>query len=408
MGSERSRTVVVGAGQAGAWAVIALRETDPAREIVMIGDEAHLPYERPPVSKGILAGESGIEKALIRPDTWFVDNRIDLRLGQRVAGIDRAAARIELAGGERIAYDSLILATGARPRRLTVPGADDSRVHVIRTVDDSLALRVELQPERHLAVVGAGFIGLEAASVARKRGLAVTVVDVAAAALSRVVAPEVGAAMARRHEREGVAFRFGARLTGIEPGASGLRLHFAEGPPLDADVVVAGIGAVPNTELAAAAGLVVDDGIVVDAFGQTSDSAISAAGDVTRHFNPILGRSIRLESWQNAQNQAIAVGRIVGGRREPYAEVPWFWTHQYDFNLQIAGAPLGWDRVIFRGGPDEPKFTALYLAEGRVVAGNTLNNPRDMRAVKALIAGGTVVDPTALADPAVPLQSLCR
>jgi NADPH-dependent 2,4-dienoyl-CoA reductase/sulfur reductase-like enzyme len=401
------RIVIVGAGHSGGRAAEALRAAGFSGSILMLGAERYPPYERPPLSKELLAGSIEIEKTFVRPLAWYRENEITLRLSVSVTGLDTGARRV-LIDGAGEAYDRLLLATGARPRRLRVPGGDSGRVHYIRDIADCLALRERLRPEARVAIIGAGFIGLEVAAVARTRGCAVKVIEMATQPLGRVVAPEIGAWFARLHRDRGVEVRTEAAIDAIEDTGSALRLRLAGGDAIEADLAVAGIGATPNTELAEAAGLAVQDGILVDAFGRSSDPAIFAAGDVTRHFNPILGRHIRLEAWQNAQNQAIAVAKVMAGGNEPFAEVPWFWTDQYDVNLQVAGAPERWDRLVWRGEPTARAFTLFYLEGGRVVAANTVNNARDMRFARMLIQSGKPVDAESLADPAVKLQDLAR
>jgi len=402
------RIVIVGAGHSGGRAAEALRGAGFVGPILMLGAEPYPPYERPPLSKELLAGSIGIEKTYVRPLSWYRENGVTLRLGCTVSGLDLGARRVRIEGGGDEAFDRLLLATGARARRLRTSGGENKRIYYIREIADCLALRERLRPETRVAIIGAGFIGLEVASVARMAGCAVAVIELAAQPLARVVAPEIGNWYARLHESRGVELRTGTSVQAIEDAGTALRLKLGDGETVEADLAVAGVGAIPNTELAAAAGLAVEDGIVVDAFGRTADPEVFAAGDVTRHFNPILGRHIRLEAWQNAQNQAIAVAKIMAGGSEPFAEVPWFWTDQYDVNLQIAGAPERWERLVWRGDPGERAFTLFYLAGSRVVAANTVNNARDMRFARMLIHSGKSVDSAALGDPAVKLQDLAR
>jgi len=400
--------VIVGAGHAGGRAAEALRAAGYKGPVTLIGEERHPPYERPPLSKELLAGIMPIEKIYLRPQETYAELGIELRLGARVAEIERREQRLRLAESGDIPYDALLLTTGARARRLPIPGGDGPRVLYLRDVEDALRLRASLQPGLHLAVIGAGFIGLEVAATARKRGVAVTVLELAPHVLARVVPPEIGDFVAALHRRNGVDLRTGVAVTAIEEAGDKVALRLQSGETVGADIVAIGVGAVPNCELAAAAGLAVDDGVVVDEFGRSSDPAVFAAGDVTRHFNPLLGRSIRLEAWQNAQNQGIAVANVMAGSAEPFAEVPWFWTDQYDMNLQTAGAPAAWDRLIWRGAPGDPGFTVFYLADGKPVAATTVNNARDMRFARMLIARGKPVDAAALGDKAVKLQDLAR
>lgn len=399
--------VIIGAGHAGGRAAEALRAAGHAGPITILGNEGHPPYERPPLSKDLLGGIIEVGKTYIRPPGWYEEADIVLRMNSPVTHIDRVAQQVRLADGSAIAYDSMLIATGARPRRLAIPGADGPRVFYLRDIRDSLALRQQLHPGARVAVIGAGFIGLEIAAVARKQGAQVTVLEQAPHVLARVAAPQIGEYLVALHRSKGVDIRTGIAVTRIEDTGSELRLHTADGAIFPADIVTVGIGSVPNAELAAAAGLAVRDGIVVDEFGRTSDPAIRAAGDVTQHFNPLLKRHLRLESWKNAQNQAIAVAGAMAGSATPYAEIPWFWTDQYDVNLQMAGAPLKWDQLVWRGNPAGPSFTLFQLDAGIPVAAVTINNGRDMRFAIELIALGRAVDPAVLADKSAKLQDLC-
>lgn len=400
--------VIAGAGHAGGRAAEALRAAGHQGPITLIGDETYPPYERPPLSKELLAGAGTVEKTFLRPLAWYGDAKIDLRLGAAVVAIDPQAQRLRLGDGSSLAYDALLLTTGARARRLPIPGGDGPRVFYLRDIDDALALRERLVPDVRLAVIGAGFIGLEVAATARKRGAVVSVLELAPQVLARVLPTEIASYVAALHERNGVTIHNGVGVTAIVDRGNDVVIETASGERIEADLVAIGIGAMPNIELAAAAGLAVKDGIEVDQFGHTSDGAIFAAGDVTRHFNPLVGRAIRLEAWQNAQNQAIAVAKVMAGGGEPFAEVPWFWTDQFDMNLQMAGAPGAWDRLVWRGEPAERAFTVFHLADGKPVAATTVNNIRDMRFARMLIARGQPVDPAALADKSVKLQDLCR
>jgi 3-phenylpropionate/trans-cinnamate dioxygenase ferredoxin reductase subunit len=400
--------LIVGAGHAGGVAAAALRQAGFTGAITLIGSEPHPPHERPPLSKELLAGAIPIEKTYLQPLAFYADNGIAFRPAETAVAIDRQARRVELKSGDSLSYDMLLLTTGARARRLTLPGADHPRVVYLRDIADSLALRQLLATGPRVVVIGAGFIGLEAAAVARKRGSAVTIIEIQPEPLQRVCPPAIGRFMADLHRRNGVELRTGTALTAIEPDGDALALRTADGNAIAADVVLAGIGAQPNTELARTAGLAVDDGIVTDEFGRTSDPQIFAAGDVTRHFNPLLGRRLRLEAWANAQNQAIAVAKVMAGGAAPYAEVPWFWTDQYDVNLQIAGAPERWDALVWRGGIGDKAFTVFGLDGGRPIAAITMNNGRDMRFARELIARRRIIDPTRLADTKVKLQDLAR
>jgi 3-phenylpropionate/trans-cinnamate dioxygenase ferredoxin reductase component len=405
---SQTHIVIVGAGHAGGRAAEALRAAGHKGAITLLGAESHPPYERPPLSKELLAGAVAVEKTYLRPLEWYAEAGIALRLGATVSAIDARAQRVGLADGTMLPYDALLLTTGARARRLPIPGGDGKRVLYLRDIADSLALREILVPGVRLAVIGAGFIGLEVAATACKRGAAVTVLELAPQALARVAPPEIADHVVALHRRHGVDIRLGVAVSAIEDTGREAILLTAAGERVAADYVAVGIGAIPNSELAAAAGLAVADGVTVDEFGRTSDPAIFAAGDVTRHLNPLVGRAIRLEAWQNAQNQAIAVAKVMAGGSEPFAEVPWLWTDQFDMNLQMAGAPGPWDRLVWRGDPAERAFTVFHLHEGKPVIATTVNNVRDMRFARMIIAAGKAIDPALLGDKTVKLQDLAR
>lgn len=400
--------VILGAGQAGGWVAATLADRAPGLPVILLGDEGVAPYERPPLSKGILAGKAAPDSAALRAPGYWAAAGVDLRTQARVTAIDRAARRVTLADGGTLAYGTLVIATGCAARPLPAPVEAGAPVFALRTLDDALALKVRLMPGAHVVAVGAGFIGLEVAATAVGLGCTVTVVEKAPQALGRVLDGGVAAALVDLHRARGVALRFGVGVAAVQGGAQGARVVLEDGGTLAADVVVAGVGAAPRTGLAQAAGLACDDGILTDAFGRSSDPHIWAAGDVTRQENPLIGRALRLESWQNAQAQGIAVGRALAGDPAPLAEVPWFWTDQHDVNLQMAGAPLRRDRVIWRGSPAEGKFSVLYLDGARVVAGNTWNAARDMRPIRQLIASGADVSAAGLDDMGQSLTAICR
>jgi 3-phenylpropionate/trans-cinnamate dioxygenase ferredoxin reductase component len=400
--------VIVGAGHAGGRAAEALRAAGHTGRVTLVGSEKHPPYERPPLSKELLAGAIEHAKTYLNPETFYTEKNIALRLGTMVGAIDRKGQRIELHDGDTIPYDALLLTTGARARRLPLPGGDGERVFYLRDIDDSLALRARLTDGTRLAVIGAGFIGLEVAATARKRGAQVTVLELAPYPLARVAAPEIGQYLAALHRAKGVDLQTGVKVIAIEDTGKELRILLDGGKPVLADYAAIGIGAQPNVELAQAADIETRDGVIVDAFGRSSDPAVFAAGDVTRHLNPLLGRHVRLEAWQNAQNQGIAIAKIMAGGEQAFSEVPWFWTDQYETNLQMAGAPDKWDRVIFRGEPTDPGFTLFQLLDRKVVAAVTVNNARDMRFGRMLIQNGKIVDPALLGDKSTKLQDLVR
>jgi NADPH-dependent 2,4-dienoyl-CoA reductase/sulfur reductase-like enzyme len=398
--------VVVGAGQAGGRAIEALRQNGFAGAITLIGDEPHLPYERPPISKELLH-DAAAAIAWVRDAAWYSEANITTHLNRRATAIDRAAHTITLDDGSKIPYDALILATGARPRPLPIPGADHPACLFVRTLEDSQKLIPSLHPGKRIVIIGAGFIGLEVAAAARDRGADATILEVGPMVMARGVTPELSAHYAALHTSQGVTLRLNSSATSIEPAGDQAIVHTAAGP-LTADAVVIGIGVIPNTELAESAGLACDNGILVDQFGRTSDPAIYAAGDVTRHPNAIFDQNIRLESWQNAQNQAIAVARNILGAEKPYAEVPWFWSDQFGHNLQIAGLPAPDDTIIARGDLGKGPALRFHLRNNRLTAALAIDAPRDLRFAKELIALKAEPSPESLADPAVKLQDLLK
>ena len=374
--------------------------------IVLIGEEAWLPYQRPPLSKKFLAGEMPAERLYVKPADFYAAPDIDVRLETRVAAIDRDQRSVVTAAGEQIAYDTLVLATGSRVRRLDVPGSDLAGVHHLRGIDDVSRIRADLDSARQIVIIGAGYIGLEVAAVTRQLGHDVSVVEMADRVMSRVVSPVISDFYAAEHEAHGVNLLLSAAVEAIEGNArvNAVRTNCSQSIP--ADLVIAGVGIVPNTELAAAAGLDVDNGIVVDSRCRTADSTIYAVGDCTSHPNSIYGRRIRLESVHNALEQAKTAAANICGEDVEYSQVPWFWSDQYDLKLQIAGLSQGYDEVVVRGEPASRSFSCLYLRDGVLIACDAINAPRDFIQSKALIAARSCIAPERLADASAPLKDL--
>jgi 3-phenylpropionate/trans-cinnamate dioxygenase ferredoxin reductase subunit len=402
-----NQIVIVGAGLAGAKTAEALRGQGFAGRITLVGNEAHRPYDRPPLSKEYLAGKSDRDAVFVHQPGWYADNDIDLRLGFEVTGIDRRARQVRLAGSEAIGYDRLLLATGSSPRRLPLPGADAAGVHHLRRLEDSEALQNVIRQSERLVVIGAGWIGLEVAATARTAGLDVTVVEAAPLPLLRVLGPEVAAVFARLHRDHGVDLRFQAQVSEITHSAGqvdGVRL--GDGSHLPADAVLVAIGVEPNIGLAVDAGLDVHNGIVVDDALHTNDAHILAAGDVANAFHPLLGRHIRVEHWANALNQGPAAARTMLGGTDPYDTLPYFYSDQYDVGMEYAGHARTWDRVVFRGDPATREFIAFWIVEDRVVAGMNVNVWDVIDDIQGLIRARVAVDDRRLADPDVPIASL--
>lgn len=393
---------IVGAGHAAGQAAVSLRQYGHTGPIVLIGEEPYLPYQRPPLSKKFLAGELELERLYVKPPQFYADKDVELRLGARVASIEVGARRLRLADGGHVAWDRLLLTLGSRVREMRVPGVDLAGVHYLRTIDDVHAIQPGFVAGRKLVVVGGGYIGLEVAAIARTHGLEVTVVEMAERLLARVVCPEVSAYYQALHEAAGVRLLLNTSVDGF--AGNGLVNQVVTGAgELEADLVIIGIGIVPVTDIAEAAGLACDDGICVDAHARSSQADIFAAGDCTRHPNAILGRQLRLESVHNALEQARTAAASLCGEDKPYDQVPWFWSDQYDTKLQIAGLSADYDQVILRGDPATGSFSACYLREGRLQAVDAINSPRDFMQAKKLLAELPVMDPTRLADPDVPL-----
>lgn len=396
--------VIVGAGQAGGWAAQTLRSEGFAGRLVLIGDEAHPPYERPPLSKAVLAGEAAPASTWLHKPEAFEALRMEWWVDTRVARIDRAAKCLEMSDGEMLSYDKLILCTGGKARALAVPGADTTPSHTLRTIGDALSLAPELRPGRSIVVVGGGWIGLEVAATARLKGADVTVVEAQGRLCERTVPPEISEHLHGLHGAHGTRVMLGARIAGIAPGADGQAVvTLADGSTLTCHAIVAGVGLVPNDELARDAGLACDGGVIVDQGCRTSDPDIFAAGDVAVTPNPWAGRRLRLESWQNAQDQGIAAARAALGLPVDYAPLPWFWSDQYGMNLQIYGIPLPSHRMVARGTPGEDSFLLCYLDGDVVQAAAGANAARDLRIARRLIEQRRRVDPTRLADPNVPM-----
>jgi anthranilate 1,2-dioxygenase ferredoxin reductase component len=401
------RLVIIGAGPAGMRAAEVLRQKAPAASITLIGDEAHPPYDRPPLSKAFLTDDLPAEKLYLKPQSFYAEERIRLVLGTPATAIDRARKQVVLQSGERIAYDKLLIATGCGSRKL--PSAlEGAPVHYLRSYADAEAIRAALKPGLELVLIGGGFIGLELAASATKRGARVTVLEMAPRLMSRGVPAMVSDFVRVLHESHGVEFELAARLERVARGADGRLLVETARQAYPADMVAAGIGARPNTELAEAAGLAIEDGIRVDAQGRSSDPDIFAAGDVTRHLNPILGRAIRVESWQVALNHAAAVAASMLGESAPYAELPWLWSDQYDCNIQVLGIFEPTLEPILRGDP-AAAFTLLGLdGDGRIAAAITLNNGRDMAVLRRLLALRAKLPRDRLADPTQKLADLLK
>jgi 3-phenylpropionate/trans-cinnamate dioxygenase ferredoxin reductase component len=398
--------VILGASLAGGSAAVRLREEGFDGRLVLIGAENHYPYERPPLSKAFLRGETPFEEALVRPVEWYRENHVELRLGTRAMALDPKERTVTIEGGDVLGYDRCLIATGARNRRPPIPGLEMAGVHQLRTAHDADAIREEIAPGRRAVVVGMGFIGSEVAASLRQRGVEVTTIDGGTVPLGRLLGEEIGGVLAEVHREHGVALHFGQLVAAFEGDARVRRVVTKDGLSLDCDFAVVGMGVQPNTELAEAAGLQVDNGIVVDELCRAGEEGIFAAGDVANHFHPVFGVHIRTEHWNNAIHQGEAAAINMLGGTDPYVELPWFWSDQYEHNLQYAGFHVEWDDLVIRGRTEDRRFVAFYLKEGRVQSVLAMNQGDAVDEARGLIMSRAPLSRDALADPAVELRTL--
>jgi 3-phenylpropionate/trans-cinnamate dioxygenase ferredoxin reductase subunit len=409
--------VIVGGGLAGAKAAETLRAEGFDGEVVLLGEEPELPYERPPLSKDILLGKAGREKAYVHPAEWYPEHNVDLRTSATVNAIDPASHTLNYQEarpdggyhGALMGYDKLLLATGARARRIDIPGADLQGIFYLRTLPESETLKAAFTPDARIVIVGAGWIGLEAAAAARLAGSQVTVVEPQPGALYGALGLELGGKFADLHRSHGVEFRFGDSAAQFR-GQGGVvtAVVTKSGAELAADAVIVGIGAVPNVELAAAAGLDVDNGVVTDAALRTSAKDIFACGDVASSFHPLLGRHLRMDHWSNALNGGKAAARSLLGQDVEYNRVPYFYSDQYDLGMECNGLPLpgSYDQVVYRGDSDSLEFIAFWLKESRLVAGMNVNIWDVTDDIQALVRSGKPLDAARLADGSIPLAEV--
>ena len=398
--------VIAGASLAGAKAAETLRAEGFDGRLVLLGSEHERPYERPPLSKDYLRGEIERKQVYVHDEGFYAEHEIELRLGRTAVGLDTSTAELALDDGERLRYDRLLLTTGAEPRRLSIPGAELDGVLYLRDVGDSDALRERLDRGGSVVVIGAGWIGAEVAASARQRGLEVTVLDPVAVPLERVLGAEVGAIYRDIHADHGVRMLLGTGVAAFEGSTAVERVRTSDGRVLECDFVVVGVGAQPRAELAARAGLDVDDGILVDEHLQTSVPGVYAAGDVARAHHPLYAQSIRVEHWANALHQGPVAARNMLGRPERYDRVPYFFSDQYDVGMEYAGFAPSWDRVVFRGDPASREFIAFWLVGDRVVAGMNVGVWDVTDAIQRLIRDRVAVDDGRLADAGVALDEL--
>ena len=406
--SDDRTFVIIGASQAGGWVAQTLRNEGFEGNVILLGEEPYLPYERPPLSKAALLGEVTVESTYFWQADALEEAKIDVRLNTRVTAIDRAAKEVVTENGDRIAYDKLAITTGARVRKLPIEGTDLPGVFYLRTMEDTLAIRDAVQEGATAMIVGGGWIGLECAATLTKLGCKSIVVEAADRLCGRAVTPEISDWMLKFHTGNNVDVRLSTGIEKFEGNGKLERAILPGGDTIDCTIAVVGIGVIPNVELAEEAGLDIDNGIVVDECARTSDPDIVAAGDVTNHPNDLLGRRIRLESYENAQNQGITAGKAMLDNAEPYSEIPWFWSDQFDANLQMIGLPQDWDETATRGDVDSNEFITFYLKGGVIDGAISVNNPRDLRVGKRLMQGNKQVTVAELEDPETKMQALLK
>jgi 3-phenylpropionate/trans-cinnamate dioxygenase ferredoxin reductase subunit len=405
---EHFDVAIVGAGHGGAQAAIQLRQLGFAGSIGLIGAESEPPYERPPLSKEYFSGEKDFARMLVRPEAFWAERGVALVLGTRIAALDPAAKRLTAAGGEAFGYGSLIWAAGGEPRRLGCEGGDLAGVHVVRRKADVDSIRAELDSVRRVAVVGGGYIGLETAAALRKLGKHVVLLEALDRVLARVAGPEISDFYAAEHRARGVDLRLGAGVASIAGiGGRVAAVHLQDGSSIEAEMAIVGIGVEAAAAPLLAAGAAGANGVEVDSFCRTSLPDVYAVGDCAAHENSFAGGlRIRLESVQNAHDQATTAAKAIVGAPQPYESIPWFWSNQYDLRLQTVGLSLGYDRTVVRGRPEERSFSVLYLLDGRVIALDCVNSTRDYVQGRKLVLEKRVVEPERLADTAAQLKEL--
>ncbi len=400
-------TIIIGAGHGGGVLAANLRQNGYSGPITMIGEEPHPPYQRPPLSKGWLKGEVDADGLLLRPRDWYGESNIALRTSTRVIRINRAAKSVTLSTDEVLTYDTLVLATGARARRLSLPGSDLKGFLELRTIEDAEVIKAWFKPGFRLAIIGGGYVGLEVAASARKLGVDVHVIEREDRLLARVAGPVLSDFFREVHEAHGVRFHFGAVVEGfdgLDGQVSGVRI--AGAAVLQCDAVLVGIGAVPNDDLARDAGLACENGVIVDGQARTSDPDIFAIGDMTHRPMPLYGRSVRLESVPNALEQARQAAAAICATAEPKSETPWFWSDQYDLKLQIAGMPFDVDQIVVRGDPAARKFAVFHLSQNRVQAVEAINAPPEFIVGRQWLASRREIDLVRLADVSIPMKEV--
>ena len=405
---QKLKTVIIGASHAAAQLSVSLRQDGWGGKIIMIGDEPHLPYHRPPLSKTFLSGDKRIQDLLIRPATFYEKQQIQFIHGH-VVSIDRERKILDLADGSRITYDKLALCTGARVRKLDIEGSDLKGVYYVRNAADIEAIQQHIQSAKHAVMIGGGYIGLETAASLRKQGIQVSLLETASRILQRVTAPELSSFYTRIHKEQGVNIYTDISVERLVGSTQVQGVLCSDGKTIAADLVIVGIGVQPNSEFAQAAGIEVNNGIVIDAYGRTNDPDIVAAGDCTSHFNVHYQRQLRLESVPNANEQAKVAAATLCGKSKPYSALPWFWSDQYDIKLQIAGLNHGYDQLVIRGDlQNSNSFAAFYFKNKQLIAADCINRPLEFMLSKKIINDNIQIDPAQFADESIDLKQLTQ
>jgi len=402
----KKKCIIIGASHAAAQLTPSLRQEGWDGEILVVGNEPYLPYHHPPLSKTFLAGEKNAESLAIRPTAFYAKNDIQFRQG-RVTAINRAQKTLTLSDGQTLSYDKLALCTGSRVRKVSIPGSELEGIHYLRDIADVEGIKNHIYKDKHAVIIGGGYIGLETAAALRNLGMRVVVLEMAKRVLQRVTAPELSEFYTRIHTEEGVQIHTGTSVTRIEGETHVKKIICADGTEFPADLVVIGVGILPNVELAEKAGIKVDNGIIVDEFCRTNDPNIVAAGDCTNHYNKIYNRRIRLESVPNANEQGKTAAASICGISKEYKSLPWFWSDQYNLKLQIAGLSQGYDQVITRGDKlTSRSFAVFYFKDGKLISADCVNRPQEFMLSKRIIAENLTINLDRLVDESIAVKDL--
>ena len=398
--------VIVGAGQSAIQCITSLRKEDYPGLITLVGEEEHLPYQRPPLSKGFLEDTVSNERLYFKKLEFFVENKVQLKLGTKAEEIDIENNNIHLSDNTKLSFDKLVFATGSSVRKLDFPGKDLNSIHYLRGLDDALSIKKDLQTRQNIVVVGAGYIGLEVAAIAAKQNKSVTVIEMADRVMNRTVDPQISDYYLKLHQKNGVTFKFNTSLKEIVGASNPEKVICSDGTEVKADMVIIGAGIMPNVELAENAGLSCDNGIVVNEFGKTDHTNIYACGDCTNHPNKLLNKKIRLESVHNAMEQSKTVASSIINKSIEYNQIPWFWSDQYDHKLQIVGLSGEHDKVIMRGDMSDAKFMLLYTKDEKLIAVDAVNNSKEFLICKKLVANKVTIKPDEISNPDTNLNDL--